>query len=1240
MQYTKPQKQAVFDRFDKNVLVSASAGSGKTRVLVDRVINKLLNEHIDIDEMLILTFTKAAAKEMRDRIQTALREQLNQTDNNDTKVFLVKQLRRLPVADISTLDAFCQKIVQNYYYIINLDPNFRLLADQTESQMLKEQVWENVREDLYANDKDDSFAQLTENFSDDRSDDGLTNLVFKTYDYANVNQDPIEWLKQTPNIYDIGAGSITDSDFYQKHLLPIIENEVAQQKLSFESAKTVAEDNGLEKEAACVQLDIEAMQQLLDSLKQNKWDDLRKTFSEVKFKSFPRTNKDYDDVDKATHDRIKNIRNDAKKAFQKLPDKYFALNEADNLAIMQASKKLVDKLVRVVLTFSDSYQQAKLKRHALEFIDVEHYAYDILSGDNAKSKGIREILQSQYNEIMIDEYQDNNRLQDAIISTVAKQNPSNMFMVGDVKQSIYRFRLADPSMFIDRMDNPDDDTIVLPDNFRSAKNIDEFINLIFTQIMDKQIGDIDYTDAAKLKAGAKYPDDLTANVDLLMYESKDTDEEAVDEQFQIQDSAHGQIEIVAQKIDEMINKQMPVYDRKQQTMRPVEYSDIAIISSTRNNNLVLSDIFGSHNIPLIVNGAQSYFKTTEIQIMMALLSIIDNPYQDIPLVAVLRSPIVGLNENQLAYLRINSKTGDYFNAVLKFMHDYPTTADTEFGNQVFEKIKVFLDQLTEFRNIAQQHEIVDLIWHIYQATGFLDYVGGMPAGKQRQANLHALYERAFDYEKTSFKGLFQFVRFVLHMQERNEDLDEANADENTNAVSVMTIHGSKGLEFPVVFLIDASHGFNQQDSKQPYVLNDQLGLGITYLNPDNRVKEDTLQRQVVTQVENRGLLAEEMRKLYVALTRAEQQLFIVGATKNGNDRNKIIDAWRKAAHSNKLLLSNALRSGAKNYLDWIGPALVRHPIFLAKFGDDTTYQNLDKDQTQFDVNFYNQNDLSKNLISGDNADNKEWLSAFAKLAKKPLPDDINVDKIDQIMEFKYPNQVSTQTTAYQSVSEIKRLFEDPDNITLGNYDEDWQENKQSSRYVNSDFNEPQFMQSVSQPSPAEVGTATHLILQELDLSKRPSNQEIIDLIERLIADQVITKEVAVKIDVDEVVKLFDTDLGQLILENHDKLSREAPFSMLMNANLVFKGFDKNSNEKILIHGIIDGYLEFSDHVILFDYKTDYIGNYKVDQHVEKIIEKYRGQINLYAEALSNILHKPVTGKYLYLLSINQAEKID
>jgi ATP-dependent helicase/nuclease subunit A len=1241
MEYTEPQRAAVTGQFKQNVLVSASAGSGKTRVLVDRVLNKIITDHINIDELLIVTFTKAAAKEMRDRLEQALRTHLNTETEAATKSFLVRQLRRLPVADISTMDAFCQKIVQNYYYIIDLDPEFRLLADQTETQMLKEQVWEKVREDLYANDTDGKFAQLTENFSNDRSDDGLTDLVFKIYDYANVNQDPIAWLKKTPQLYQVLDHDLVGSTFYQQQCLPVLANALEQPRVALLAAQKLAQDQQLSREIDVLANDLTQITDLKNNLATQPWDALKHQAEQVKFKRFPSATKSYDDIAKEYRERIKNTRTQAKKVFTKVVEKYFNQSEAANLALMQTSQILVKKLVQVVLTFSDQYQQVKLQRHCLEFIDVEHYAYQILAGNGIRSKNIRTKLQQQYNEIMVDEYQDNNRLQDAILSTLANHNAGNMFMVGDVKQSIYRFRLADPSMFVHRMDDPDNDTIVLPDNFRSMANIDHFINLIFTQIMDRQWGEIDYTGDAKLKVGATYyPDELQSQVDIMLYESQSQQDTIVDNQFQVQDSAHGQIEMIAQKIKAMMNDKTPIFDRNQQCLRPIQYSDIAIISATRNNNMILSDILGAYEIPLQLNGAQSYFKTTEIQIMMAMLSIIDNPYQDIPLVAVLRSPLVGLNENQLAYLRINTKTGDYFNAVTHFYHHYVEMPTTEFGDQVFARVQRFLEQLHRFQDIAHRHAIVDLIWAIYEETGFLDYVGGMPAGKQRQANLHALYERASEYERTSFKGLFQFVRFIRRMQERNEDLDEAAADEQIDAVSVMTIHGSKGLEFPVVFLMDASHGFNTQDTKQTYVLNDQLGLGITYMDPTTRIKQTTLQHQVVTAMENKGLLAEEMRKLYVALTRAEQHLIIVGATKAGKDRNKVLDAWQQAASGQQLLVSAALRSGAKSYLDWIGPALVRHPRFQEQFGNDSDVHLFDNDPTKFTVRFVNAHDLAQKAVTGDQKQNKQWLQHLAQQAQTAtIPAELNVDDIKQVLNLQYVHQVATHTTAYQAVSEIKRLFDDPDNLQLGNYDVEWTKQKQRSRYVNQDFKTPRFMQTASQVKSTDIGTATHLLLQQLDLHTQPTIEQVQSLLDQLTADQIITPEVAQRIKIHEVVQVFASPLGKMMLSHIDDLHREAPFAMLIKANRIFQGFDDQATEQVLIHGIVDGYIEFSDHVVLFDYKTDYIpypGN--MDQ-VETIVTKYRGQINLYAKALENILHKPVTEKYLYLLSINRLYQI-
>ncbi|MEJ6400042.1 helicase-exonuclease AddAB subunit AddA [Nicoliella lavandulae] len=1246
MDYTKAQSDAVYGNFAGNVLVSASAGSGKTRVLVDRVINKLIHGET-IDQMLIVTFTRAAAKEMKDRILVALQEQVRKTSDKQLKNHLNLQIRKLPVADISTLDSFCQKMVQRYYYIINLDPDFRILTDRTETEMLRDLVWDNVREDEYADDQDGRFAQLTENFSDDRSDDGLTDLVYHLYDYANVNRDPKAWLENLPTLYQIND-TIVNSPFYQHHLKPTLVDQLNQARLNFQAAFDFANEHQLEKEMAFESDEVKLVNDLIAALDTDSWDDLRKRFA-TKLNKFPSVKRGAEPLEKQLHNQVKDLREMGKKKLGTISDNYFANDEATNVATMRASEQLIEKLVTVVQTFSQKYQELKRTRHVMEFIDIEHAAYDIFTHPNSE-KSVQAELQKQYAEIMVDEYQDNNRLQDAILTTIARRDADgatqNMFMVGDVKQSIYRFRLAAPEMFLNRMDHyqladNDDCDILLKENFRSMPNIDHFVNLIFNQIMSRSVGKIEYQDDNNLVAGAKYyPADLPSNVNILLYRNQNDqaadDQEPVDEQFQIEDSAHGQVELVAQKIKQLIKQGQMIFDRHLGKLRPMKYSDVALISATRNNNLVISDVFSRHSIPVTINGTQSYFKTTEIQIMMALLTIIDNPYQDIPLVAVLRSPIVGLNENQLAYLRINSKTGDYYQAVQNFIKQYPTQQPTEFGNQVFARVNRFLEQLVRFRDIAQQKELVSLIWSIYETTGFLDYVGGMPAGKQRQANLHALYDRAAQYEKSSFKGLFQFIRFIERMQDGDNDLAEPATNPDDDTVSVMTIHGSKGLEYPVVFLLDANHQFNLQDSKGEYVLDDQLGLGITYFNSANREKVDTLQKQIVKTSIDNATLDEEMRKLYVALTRTEQQLFIVGAIKDAKHSDEdIIETWgNKATQSNQLLLDPALRRSAKSYLDWILPAVARHPKMQSVFTSIDALKALADDPTQLTLRFYHPDDLLLNLP--ESAPTKDH--AYIDQLSASLDTDLNVDDADQIkalMNYEYPNQVATTTTAYQAVSEIKRVFDDPDAVQMGQFEGLDDSDRQRNRYVAADFAQPEFLQTVAKPQPAEIGTATHLVLQQLALTTPPTKDTIDAKIAELVADHIITEGVANQINRSAILKFFASQLGQLILQHPNQLHREAPFSLIMDANKLFKGFSPNATEQILIHGIIDGYLNLDDEVVLFDYKTDYVGSRNQDQQVAKLVDKYQGQINLYALALSRILNRPVTKRFLYLLSIDR-----
>ncbi|KRL20246.1 helicase-exonuclease AddAB subunit AddA [Lentilactobacillus kisonensis] len=1244
MDYTQDQEKAINDRPKGNILVSASAGSGKTRVLVDRIIKMVKNHEANIDQLLVVTFTNAAAKEMRQRLQQSLREVFNAANDPQEKSALLKQIQKVPVADITTMDAYCQKLVSRYYYILGIDPNFRILSDQTEQELLKDQAWEGVREALYGEDEDGSFARLTENFSDDRSDDGLTRVVYRMDEFANVTDDPNGWLNNAARFYDLQGKSLINSDFYKQFIKPQIDDFFSQIEMDHFLMIQLAQQAELYKDEEFLDKQLDSIKQLAQRLAtSSSWDELRDAINQFSFASFSGS-RNLDDYQKTVHKRITEINGDIKnsgKQFQQFQQRYFLLDEKTNVQIMQAAKHRIEKLVAVVQRFREAYRELKAQRHLMEFIDIEHAAFDILNADSDQAKLIQKKLQDQYYEIMVDEYQDNNRLQDAILNKITKPDQGNRFMVGDSKQSIYRFRLADPQMFIDKEEgypksDNDNELVSLSENFRSAQNIDNFTNLIFEQVMDKQVGEIDYG-KAKLKFGdtetlKNYP----SKVSLLIYnndKSAVTNDEPAD--AQIEDSDTGQVEIIAQKIRQLLDNHEQVYDKDH--FRDITPGDIAIISPTHNSELTMADVFRQYNIDAEITGAKSYLKTTEIQVMMALLSIIDNPFQDIPLVAVLRSPIVSLDENQLAYLRINRKTGDYYQAILAFYEAYPTSEPNDYAQQVYAKLATFLDQLKHFKNVAQQDGLVSLIWDIYNTTGYLDYVGGMPGGYQRQTNLHALYERAADYEKNGFKGLFRFVLFIERMQAHDKDLATASPATAEDKVQVMTIHGSKGLQFPVVFLNDIGKKFNDQDLKGNYIFNDHLGIGISYLNTETREVSDPLQKEAVKAVTKNAFLSEEMRKLYVAMTRAEQQLYLVG--KITSSKNKPFDAqtqiltWQSKTTAGSLQLPVATRKSAQNYLSWIGPAISRHPLVMAKFGDSQAFAELAHDQAKFDVTFYDNAKLTQMMgeQQPDELSPNEWLKQLAATVPDKVPE---ADRITDLMTYQYPHQAATHTTAYQSVSEIKRLFDDPDNVQLGNYSLlDADQVIKPSRYTQSSLAAPTFISGngKSAPSPTDVGTATHMLLQQINLSKTPTEASVAALRDNLVKQGIILANVADQIDLSGVLKFYQTSVGKRVLANSQQTYREVPFSLLMKAKNVFKNF-ADGDQRILIHGIIDGYVITEDGVYLFDYKTDHLSS-KVG--VETIVDRYRGQLELYDVALSNLLKQPIAAKYLYLLADNQ-----
>lgn len=1242
--FTPGQERAIKAR-GHDILVAASAGSGKTRVLVERVIAKL-KEGIEIDSMLILTFTEAAAREMKERIQKALRVAFNEEKDEAKKHFYLRQLAKVNLADISTIDAFCLKIVKSYYYVLDLDPDFRLLTDETERTLLRESVWEDVRERLYGK-NDPLFEQLTLNFSNDRSDEGLTELVMDLFDFANVNPDPKAWLNKLADNYTLVEDDLDQSPFYLQEFQPFVVYELKQIVAKLEQASALLEtapneNDKLTKLSALYATEAEELLTLSHQVKQGcGFDELYQRLNAVKFKRAPAVrNLEADQIE--VKEQAKLLRDEAKDRFTKLCETYFNSDKAQVTQTFLAAQKLAKKASEVVALFAKAYQTEKKRRHVLEFSDLEHLTYQILQTVTEQTN-VRQLLKEKYQEIMIDEYQDTNQLQEAILTTISS---NNMFMVGDVKQSIYAFRLADPTLFLGKyrtfaLPETSGERIILAENFRSAENITQTTNFIFSQIMDEQIGEMDYDESAQLVYGLKDHPKLTLPTEVLLYTSEEDplvkkkdarpqmrwehDPEQLTETFEVNSNLEGQIALVAKKIKDLHDEGYEIYDRETGKMRPLDYGDIAILSETRSEHLLLSEELKRLKIPFYVQKSQNYFQTTELRIMLALLSLIDNPYQDIELAAVLRSPIVGLKENELAYLRINDKTGDYYQAVLKFYQDEKNKAKEPFVQELYQKVAHFMKQLTYFRDLAHQNELAELILAIYTETGFLDYVGGMPGGAKRQANLHALYERAAQYEQSSFKGLFQFIRFIKKMQEKKDDLAEAVTKTTDNAVNVMTIHGSKGLEFPVVFLIDAAKKFNTRFLDRKYLLSEKSGLALTYLEPDKRIEYETLVKLLAREEAKKKSAAEKMRLLYVALTRAQEKLFIVAGYKTKEEAVKVLE---QAKHSTNRLLDDELRANAKSFMDWILPALYRKKEITDALALPEAYltEPLVAVEAELTLSFSTYNDLVSSELEANKLTLDEWLKL--QVPSKTYP------KIDQILGGIYPKQVATKTTAYQAVSEIKRLFDDPDLEKMQRLSL----NKEAGalRKV-GEFKTPKFMTTKVQVTPAEVGTAVHLILQKMPLTKEPTLQSVKGLLDELVRGQLVSPEVAQKIELEKIVLFYQSDLGKQLLASPKAVEREVMFSMTLPAGQVFAELPADLTDPILVHGIMDGYvITQDDEVILFDYKTDKVLG---KTGIQKIKERYQGQLNLYQLALEKILGKKVTHKYLYLLDNAQLVEI-
>lgn len=1288
--WTDEQWAAISLRGD-NILVAAAAGSGKTAVLVERIIRRIssTSDPLDVDRLLVATFTNAAAAEMRQRIREALENALSKDPHS---VHLRRQLALVHQASITTLHSFCLEVIRRYYQLVPLDPGFRI-ANETEADLLRQDVLEEMFEEYYgASGEDSAYWRLLDGYGGERGDTALQTLVQRLYDFSRSHPSPDQWLRRMAESFHEQGDKLPWLDSLQEDVLLELQGSSA---LLREALRLARLPDGPAPYVDSLHADLALVEHLLELGEQFVWEPLYQAFQTAEFgKLKPCRGEQYG---KDLQEQVKELRERAKKQVGALRNGLFLRPLQEYIQEHQQLYPLMSTLAELVTDFGRRYRSAKTDKGLVDFADLEHYCLQVLRESSADSTELRPSqaaleYREHFAEVLLDEYQDTNMVQEAIITLISKTDQGNRFMVGDVKQSIYRFRLAEPGLFLqkyktyrlqqsaDRLQtddrlpaNPTLDTVSaegglridLARNFRSRREIVDGVNFIFRQIMHETAAEIEYDARAELVYGANYAetDGMDLSVEWMLvdrskadepldggsaYPAADSWEEDAEGTGETdQETAEGPVleahemetaaleaRLVAAQIRKLMGTEgnsgipgnpMRITDKKTGSLRPVAYRDIVILlRASQQWAPIFLEQFRQAGIPAYADLNTGYFTAMEIEVFLSLLKIIDNPYQDIALAAVLRSPIVGLSAEDLALIRIQDKQAAYFDAVRAFVQTsdrYP-----EENNLLKAKIVHFLSRLDEWRSLARQGSLADLIWRLYRETGYFDYVGGLAGGGQRQANLRALYDRARQYEATTLRGLFRFLRFIERMQANGGDLGTARAlGEQEDVVRLISIHKSKGLEFPVVFIAGMGKMFNQRDVNGSFLLHKELGFGPKFVDPDLRASYPSLANLAIKRRVLMENLAEEMRILYVALTRPKEKMYLVGTVKN---LEKQVRLWGQQLENKEWRLPAHILVKARSYLDWLGPALIRHPELqsLRAIGElpNKIPPALQGDRSSWKLTIVPQRDLAvmDQAAAGHHGEVDPRIEALRNLKpvnlplQGPKPMD-HQGEADRRLGWSYLFPQATAYLSKTSVSELKRIQErerGQDDLFLSS--------SAPLRAVLSD--RPKFMQQKSMTA-AERGTLYHAVMQYITLDPSIDDKVIAQTLARMVQVQLITPEQRQAVDAAVIETFFKSALGQRMLQSR-KVQREVPFSYGLKAADIYPGVDqRTAQETVLIQGVIDCLFAEEDGLVLVDYKTDHVGK----SNLEQCAEKYKLQIHLYAKAIESILQQPVKEKYLF-----------
>ncbi len=1222
VKWTNEQLQAIQEK-NSNILVAAAAGSGKTAVLVERIIHKIIDEQMDIDKILVVTFTNAAASEMRERILEAIYKKLEENPEN---VHLQRQIILLNKASICTIHSFCLDVIHNHFYEIDLPSNFKI-ADTAEIDLLKQEVLDDLFEQKYT-ENDKNFIELLENYTNYRGDEALQELVLKIYKFIQSSPFPIKWLQEKLELLKIEDKDISQT-IWGKLIIQTVDDDIQESIMQLEVTKSkMALYPEMTKFYQTISEDIINLQ---DLQKYNSWDELYIKLLNFNFSKWPVDKKVINDLKEDS----KAIRDKVKKHIKEKTAKLLSCSQEQAVKDLKIITPILEKLSNLVTEFTKNFAEKKKEKNCIDFNDIEHFALKILLDENNNPTEVAKKYKEKFEEIAIDEYQDSNLVQEAILTSISKGN--NIFMVGDVKQSIYKFRQARPELFLQKYDEyknkeekaqEDNLKIQLFRNFRSRQNILNITNLVFESIMSKELGDINYNENEYLNYGANYPEpeeiknyagiaeldiiDLKEDESITAFEGEEDEEE----QERVEDDVL-EAKFVANKIQELLNSNYMVFDKKQ-GYRKIRPKDIVILlRATSNLSPIYEKELSDLELPVFSDTSGTYLDTVEIQTILSVLKIIDNPLQDIPLVVVLRSSICNFTDNDLITIRLTDRNCNFYEALIK------TRLICE--GDLKNKIESFLEKLEKWKSISQYMPLDEFIWQIYLDTGYYQYVGLLPNGAMRQANLKTLFEKAKQYEKASFKGLFNFIQFIDKLKKQNGDLASAKLiGENEDVIRIMSIHKSKGLEFPVVFLCNSHKKFNMQDLNDNILLHQDIGFGPTIMDTTRKIKYSSIAKDAIKLKMKQETLSEEQRILYVALTRAKEKLYITGKskdfTKYVQDKNKVLEMYE----SENIKLDAKLMKKANSYLDWL--------MYVYLFNQGRTITLKGESYKLSDIitlNVSNKKDLLKALAKEEVVEQIDLKEKIEQILKNKSDEENKKSEqaLKELLEWKYDYIVDTTLPTKSSVTKIKQEKIKLEEMLKGIESEEVEYKKSYT---------PKFMQEDKKISSAEKGTLVHLCIQRLDERKDYELKDIQNMILNLVEKEIITQNEADAIDVNLIYQYTKSQLFEE-LRKAKEVHKEQPFYINIPAKDVVSEAE-NSKKNILVQGIIDlYYIDKNDNLVLIDFKTDYISN--EPNAKEKILDKYKVQLEIYKTALEQALNRKTSKTALCLVKSEYEEVV-